>query len=207
MDRNETLLGDIRVLDLSDEKGVYCAKLFADHGGDVLRLEPPGGHPMRNLGPFYKDEPDPQKSLYWFQYNTSKRGITLNLENADGQELFKRLVETADVVLETFPPGYLEKLGLGYSVLSQINPALILTSITPVQSNRSLPRFCRLRHGKLSHGDYPLGRISKILPIESVFSSLSFSFCFEAAVGTMLALYAEITGTGQQVDVSIQNPF
>ena len=87
MNENEALLSDIRVLDLSDEMGVYCAKLMADLGADVLRIEPPGGHPMRNLGPFVHDEPDPEKSLYWFQFNTSKRGITLNLDNADGRDL------------------------------------------------------------------------------------------------------------------------
>ena len=93
MEEQETLLGDIRVLDLTDEKGVYCAKLLADHGADVIRIEPPGGHPMRNLGPFVNDEADPEKSLYWFQFNTSKRGITLHLENADGRELFRSLIK------------------------------------------------------------------------------------------------------------------
>ncbi|MBI4768246.1 MAG: CoA transferase [Deltaproteobacteria bacterium] len=206
MDRNETLLGDIRVLDLSDEKGVYCAKLLADHGGDVLRLEPPGGHPMRNLGPFYKDEPDPQKSLYWFQYNTSKRGITLNLENADGQELFKRLVETADVVLETFSPGYLEKLGLGYSVLSQINPALILTSITPFGQTGPYRDFAGSDMVAQAMGGLMfLAGFPEDPPYRIGCSQAYHSASVQAAVGTMTALYArEMTGTGQQVDVSIQ---
>ena len=139
MGENETLLGDIRVLDLSDEKGVYCAKLMADLGADVIRIEPPGGHSMRNLGPFVDDEPDPQKSLYWFHFNTSKRGITLDLENVDGQDVFKRLVKTADVVVETFYPGYLEEIGLGYQGLKNLNPGLILTSITPFGQTGPLP--------------------------------------------------------------------
>jgi benzylsuccinate CoA-transferase BbsE subunit len=206
MDKNETLLGDIRVLDLSDEKGVYCTKLFADHGGDVLRIEPPGGHPMRNLGPFYKDEPDPQKSLYWFQYNTSKRGITLNLENADGKELFRRLVKTADVVLETFPPGTLEKLGLGYSVLSQINPALILTSITPFGQTGPYRDFAGSDMVAQAMGGLMfLAGFPEDPPYKIGCSQAYHSASVQAAIGTMIALYArEMTGAGQQVDVSIQ---
>jgi benzylsuccinate CoA-transferase BbsE subunit len=206
MDRNETLLGDIRVLDLSDEKGVYCAKLFADHGSDVLRIEPPGGHPMRNLGPFYKDEPDPQKSLYWFHYNTSKRGITLDLENADGKELFKRLVATADVVLETFPAGYLDKLGLGYSVLSTINPALIVTSITPFGQTGPYKDFAGSDMVAQAMGGLMfLAGFPEDPPYKIGCSQAYHSASVQAAVGTMIALYTrEMTGTGQQVDVSIQ---
>ena len=112
MEEQETLLGDIRVLDLADGKGVYCAKLLADLGADVIKIERPGGDPMRNIGPFFHDEPDPEKSLYWFHFNTSKRSITLNLESSDGREILKKLVPTADVMVETFPPGHLEGMGL-----------------------------------------------------------------------------------------------
>lgn len=131
MDEPETLLGDIRVLDLTDQKGVYCTKLLADLGADTIKIEKPGGDPMRRVGPFFHDESDPEKSLYWFHFNTSKRGITLNLETADGREILKRLAGSADVVVETFPPGHLAEIGLGYSVLRQLNPRLVLTSITP----------------------------------------------------------------------------
>ena len=98
------MLSDYRVLDLADDKGVYCAKVLADLGADVIKIEPPGGDPSRNIGPFYKDIPDPEKSLCWWAYNTSKRGITLSIETADGQDIFKRLVKTADVVVESYPP-------------------------------------------------------------------------------------------------------
>ena len=112
----DTLLGDYRVLDLSDEKGVLCTKLLADFGADVIKVEPPGGDPMRFIGPFYKDIPDPNKSLYWFTFNTNKRSITLDITRRDGQELFKRLVRTAYFLVECSEPGYMEKLGLGYEV-------------------------------------------------------------------------------------------
>lgn len=206
MSNHETLLGDIRVLDLSDEKGVYCTKLLADLGADVLRIEPPGGHPMRNLGPFYNDEPDPEKSLYWFHFNTSKRGITLNLENADGRELFKRLVKTADVVVETFSPGYLEKIGLGYAVLQELNPELILASITPFGQTGPYRDFegsdlvAQAMGGLMYLAGFPDDP-----PHRLGCSQAYHSASVEAAVGTMIALYArEMTGKGQQVDVSLQ---
>src|SRR3990170_3305135 len=127
----EGMLSPYRVLDLTDEKGLLCGKILGDLGADVIKIERPGGDPARRIGPFYHDEPHPEKSLFWFAFNTSKRGITLNIETADGQEIFKRLVQTADFVIETFPPGYLAKLGLGYSDLEKINPGIILVSITP----------------------------------------------------------------------------
>ena len=128
---NDAVLSDLRVLDLAGPMGFYCTKQLADLGADVIRIEPPGGDSSRNIGPFYKDIPHPEKSLYWWAYNTSKRGITLSIETADGKEIFQRLVKTADVVVESFPPGYMDRLGLGYPALSVMNPGVVMTSITP----------------------------------------------------------------------------
>src|SRR3989338_8654583 len=125
------MLSPYRVLDLTDEKGLLCGKLLGDLGADVIKVERPGGDPARKIGPFYHDEADPEKSLFWFAFNTSKRGITLDIESAAGQATFKKLVETADFVIESFPPGYLDKLGLGYSALEKVNPGVIMVSITP----------------------------------------------------------------------------
>ena len=129
--KKESMLGPYRVLDLSDEKGLLCGKILGDLGADVLKVEKPSGDSARKLGPFYHDEPDPEKSLFWFALNTSKRGVTLDIDTADGREIFKKLVKKADFVIETFKPGYLESLGLGYKDLEKINPAVILVSITP----------------------------------------------------------------------------
>jgi len=95
---------------------------MSDLGADVIKIERPGGDPARNLGPFYHDEPTLEKSLFWFAFNTNKRGITLNIETADGQEIFKRLIKTADFIVESFLPGYMDKLYLGYSALEKLNP-------------------------------------------------------------------------------------
>ena len=206
MSEQETLLDDIRVLDLSDEKGVYCAKLLADLGADVIRIEPPGGHPMRNLGPFVNDDPDPQKSLYWFQFNTSKRGITLNLENNDGRELFKDLIKTSDVLLETYPPGYLEGSGLGYDELNRLNPKLVQTSITPFGQSGPFRDYqgsdmvAQAMGGLMFQAGYPED------PPNRIGCSQAYQCAgVQGSIGTMIALYAlEMTGEGQIVDISVQ---
>ncbi len=112
------MLSGYRVLDLTDEKGLLCGKILGDLGADVIKVEPPGGCSARNIGPFYDNVPHPERSLFWFAYNTNKRGITLDIETSDGKQIFAHLVETADFVIESFPPGFLERLGLGYSSLS-----------------------------------------------------------------------------------------
>ena len=129
-DEQASLLDGYRVLDLTDEKGHLCGKILGDLGADVIKIEPPGGDPARSNGPFYHDIPESNKSLYWFFTNLNKRGITLNLNRRDGRELFIRLVSTADFVIESYEPGYMKGLGLGYQELEKINPGIIMTSIT-----------------------------------------------------------------------------
>src|SRR3978361_1994122 len=124
-------LTGLRILELADEKGQFCGKLFADLGADVVKIEPPGGEPNRNVGPFLDDVPHPDRSLSFWYYNTSKRGSTLDLETAAGAGVFRRLAETADVVLETRKPGFLASLELGYETLREMNPGLVLCSLTP----------------------------------------------------------------------------
>jgi benzylsuccinate CoA-transferase BbsE subunit len=125
------MLNGCRALDLTDENGFLCGKILADLGVDVIKVERPGGDRARRIGPFWADIPHQEKSLYWFAYNSNKRGITLNIETADGREILKGLVKTADFVMESFPPGFMDNLGLGYSTLSSIKKGIILASITP----------------------------------------------------------------------------
>src|SRR3954468_7711408 len=109
------VLRPYRVLDLTSRWGFLCGKILGDLGADVLKVEPPGGDPDRGVGPFFHEEPHPERSLYWFAYNTSKRGITLDVSCATGRDLFLRLVAGADFVLESFQPGYLADLNLDYA--------------------------------------------------------------------------------------------
>ena len=104
---------------------------MADLGADVIKIEPPGGQRTRSVGPFLNDIPHRERSLSFWHYNTSKRGITLNLETSEGKDLFRRLVPSTDILLETEAPGYLPSLGLGYEALAGLNPRLIVCSLTP----------------------------------------------------------------------------
>jgi len=124
-------LAGLRVLELADEKGQFCGKLLGDLGADVVKIEPLGGEATRRVGPFLDDVSHHDRSLSFWYYNTSKRGVTLNLHMEGGQQLFRRLAVTADVILETFPPGHLASLGLSYQALSTKNPRLIMCSLTP----------------------------------------------------------------------------
>ena len=202
----ETMLGPYRVLDLTDEKGLICGKTLVDLGADVIKIEPPGGSSARDLGPFCRDVPSGEESLYWFAYNANKRSITLNLESADGQDLFKKLAAKADFVVESFPPGYLDRLGLGYSALSQINPRIILTSITPFGQTGPYRDFktCDLVSMALGGYVYLTGDPDRP-PVRIGFPQAYLHAGMAAAAGTMVAHYhRQLTGEGQSVDVSIQ---
>jgi crotonobetainyl-CoA:carnitine CoA-transferase CaiB-like acyl-CoA transferase len=198
--------GAYRVLDLADSKGFYAGMLLGSLGADVIKIEKPGGDASRREGPFYKDDPDPAKSLFWLGYNANKRGITLDLETADGRALFLKLVKTADVVLESFQPGYLESLGLGYQDLSAINPGLVMTRVTafgqdgPYANYQASDLICWAISGMLfitGDNDRDPVRVSGI-PLTYLLASM------DAAWATAIALYARAdTGQGQQVDLSI----
>ena len=199
-------LADLRILDLTGPMGVYCTKLMADLGADVIRVEPPRGDTARSLGPFYEEEPGLERSLFHWHYNANKRGVTLDIAKRDGQELFRRIVQTADVVVETCQPGYLDSLGLGYQQLSSINPRVILTSITP---------FGQVGPYKDYLGEELIGQASGGLlwmcgwpdrpPVMMGGWPAMHQASAEGAAATMLALeFREQTGEGQQVDVSVQ---
>jgi crotonobetainyl-CoA:carnitine CoA-transferase CaiB-like acyl-CoA transferase len=204
MEKKKKVLEDCRVLDLSNELGFLCGKILGDLGADVIKVEPPGGDPSRNIGPFYKDIPHPEKSLYWFAYNNNKRGITLNIETNDGRELFKRLIKTADIVVESFAPGYMDGLGLGYSVLSQMtDEKIIMTSITPFGQDGPYRNYKASDIGimAMSGSMYLLGDPDRPPVRTSIPVSYMWTGAY-AALGTLMAFFhRQMTGKGQLVDV------
>jgi len=123
-------LDGVRVLELASPRIQYAGKLCGDMGADVIKIEPPGGDVARHVGPFVDDIPDPNRSIYFWHYNTSKRAITLELQAEQGRQLFERLLATTDVVLEGFDPDYLGNLGLDYDHIRKINPRVIMASLT-----------------------------------------------------------------------------
>lgn len=204
--RKDSLLGPFRALDLTDEKGFLCGRILGDLGADVIKVEKPGGDPSRNIGPFYHDDPDPEKSLYWFVYNANKRGITLNIESSDGKEIFKKLVGSADFVIESFPPGYMDSLGLGYSELSRVNQRIIMVSITPFGQSGPYaaykgPDIVAMAMGGLIYLTGDGNRAPLRLGGNQAYANAGA----QAALGALVAHYHRGTaGEGQWVDVSIQ---
>ena len=200
------LLTGYRALDLTDEKGVICGQILAAMGVDTIKIEKPDGESARGIPPFYIDMPDPEKSLYWFAFNTNKRSITLNIETRQGQDLFRKLVETADFVLESFAPGHMDSLGLGYEELAQINPRTIMTSITPFGQKGPYSHYksCELVASAMSGILDTTGDPDRPPVIEARYS-VYFQANAAATLGTIIShYYREATGAGQQVDVSIQ---
>lgn len=126
-------LGQLRVIELGHAvSGPYCAKLFADYGADVVKVEPPeDGDVARRWGPFPHDVPHPEKSGLFFFLNTNKRGVTLDVSTGRGRDVLLQLVRQADVVIENEPPGRLRRFGLDFPVLSRANPNLVMISISP----------------------------------------------------------------------------
>lgn len=199
-------LGPYRVLDLTDEKAFLCSKILGDLGADVIKVERPGGDPGRRIGPFYGNTPDPEKSLYWFAYNNNKRSITLNLEAHEGRELFKKLVETADVVVESFEVGHMDELGLGFSVLSRINPGMVMTSITPFGQTGPYAHYKASDIGTMAMSGCMnlLGEPERPPLRTSIPASYMWAGSY-GALGTLMALFhRHVTGEGQHVDVSAQ---
>jgi crotonobetainyl-CoA:carnitine CoA-transferase CaiB-like acyl-CoA transferase len=203
----EGMLSPYRILDLTDEKGLLCGKLLGDLGADVIKIEKPEGDSARKIGPFLQDDPDPEKSLYWFAFNTNKRGITLDIETGKGLDIFRKLVKTADAVIESFNPGTMEKFGLDYSELKKLNPRIILTSITPFgqtgpyKDYKGADLICWALSGKLLiTGDPDRAPV----PISHIPHAWLHGSA-DGAVGTLMAIYRRsIAGEGQHVDVSIQ---
>ena len=111
--------------------GPFCTKLLADLGAEVIKVERPEGDDARRRGPYLNDNPDPELSGLYLYHNTNKMGVTLNLESFEGRSIFKKLAAGADILVEDTKPGEMERLGLNYEVLKQLNPSLIMVSITP----------------------------------------------------------------------------
>ena len=196
-------LTGIRVLDLADESGALAGKLLGDLGADVIAIEPPRGRRTRAIGPFWRGEPHPDRSLFHWYYATSKRSVVLDLTIPAGHDAFLRLVDTADVVLETAPPGAMERLGLGYETLAARHPALVMTSITPF--GRTGPwrdlLASELVTASLAGMVYVNG-FPDAPPLHPLGPQAFHCAGLNAAIGTLCALHARARlGRGQRVDV------
>jgi crotonobetainyl-CoA:carnitine CoA-transferase CaiB-like acyl-CoA transferase len=124
-------LAGMRVVELADEQAEYCGLTLAGLGAEVIKVEPPDGNPTRRIGPFYENREDPERSLFFWQYNRGKRSVVLDLEQEKDRERFRTLVATADILLESTPRGELDRLGLSTEVLRRAHPELIVARVSP----------------------------------------------------------------------------
>ncbi|MSP41017.1 MAG: CoA transferase [Deltaproteobacteria bacterium] len=200
-------LAGLRVLDLTGRMGGYCGLLLANLGAEVVLIEPAGGDPLRGQGPFKNSLANPEASLSFAAYHTNKFGIELDLAGAAGQQTLRGLISHADVLLEDQPVGYLDKLGLGYTALRSINPALIVTSITgfgqtgPYRDFKA-PSIVSFAMGGLMNLCGHPGRAPLMGPCD-VADHLG---SVHAAFATLVALFnRRVTGQGEHVDVSLQD--
>lgn len=200
------MLEPYRVLDLTDERGQLCGQILADLGADVILVEPPGGSPARRIGPFRGDTPDPNASLAFWSFNRNKRSVTLDLESEEGRERFRALVRTADFVIESFAPGHLNRLGLGYDALRAINPRLVMVSITPFGQEGPKADWAATDLTVWNAAVFPIlvGDEDRA-PVRITPPQAFLHAGAEGAVGALIAhLARERDGVGQHVDVSAQ---
>ena len=201
------ILSDIKVLELAHSlSGAFCAKLLADQGANTVKVEPPGwGDPARREPPFINDIPDPDSSTIFLAFNTNKRGITLDIEQPQGRELLLRLVADADVLIESYPPGHLESLDLGYQVLRETNAKLVVSSITyfgqtgPYRDYQGGDLVVQALGGFLNavtgSADRP--------PMGTTLEQMEITAARNGAIAIMAALLQRWqSGEGQQIDLS-----
>ena len=203
----EQALSDVKVLDLTWHiAGPYCTKLLAGYGAEVIKVEKPGeGDPTRRMGPFFKDDPHPEKSGLFLHLNTNKKGITLNLKSATGKKILKALVSDVDILVESFSPRVMPSLGLDYQTLEQINPKLVMVSISNFGQSGPYRDFKASEIVEYAMGGemYSTGTAGRE-PLKLGGNVTQYQAGTVAAVATMGALYgAECQEVGQHVDVSI----
>ncbi|MFQ5879059.1 MAG: CaiB/BaiF CoA transferase family protein [Dehalococcoidia bacterium] len=204
-------LAGLRVVECGEMvAAAYAAKLMADLGAQVVKVEPPQGDPARQRGPFPGGTPDPEKSGLFLYLNLNKLGITLDLRRKQGQELLGRLAAWADLLVHNYPPPLMAELGLDYQPLSAINPRLVMTSITrfgltgPHRDYKGYEitsahsgGWASLSPGALEDPELP--------PLKAFGQQADFQAGVNAAIASLGALYARlVSGQGQHIDVSIQ---
>ena len=202
MNENKGLLEGIVVLDLTRVlAGPYCGTLIADMGATVIKVEnPTGGDDSRSMGPFINSN-----SVYYANFNRSKLGCTLNLKTSEGKEIFKELVKKADIIIENYRPGTMEKLGLGYDELKKVNPAIIYGAVSgfghtgPLSKRAGYDIIGQAMGGLMSTTGWPGGPATRSgTPLGDVLGGLNL------AIGILAALVnREKTGLGEKVDVAL----
>jgi crotonobetainyl-CoA:carnitine CoA-transferase CaiB-like acyl-CoA transferase len=197
---------NITILDLSEDvAGSFCARLFADFGANVLKIEPSKGSKLRKSGPFFGNDPHHEKSFPFFIHNLNKKSITLNIETKIGKSIFKDLASRSDLIIESYSPGYLKSIDLGFSDLEKLNPKLSLTSITPFGQTGPYKNY---KSSELIN--YAMSLIMSISgiqgqqPLKHAGLQAEYEGGLFGAGATAMSLFkTDLTGIGEHIDVSI----
>jgi crotonobetainyl-CoA:carnitine CoA-transferase CaiB-like acyl-CoA transferase len=206
----ESSLEDIRVLELCGGglpvAGAFCGRLFAGYGADVIAVEPPRGSPLRRHGPFVDEQPHRETGALWLYLGANKRGVTLDLATVSGQRLFRRLVEDANVVVESYPPGHLESLGLGFDTLKSIKKRIVLVSVTAYgQDGPNAGRPATNLTSFASGGQMSLTGDPEREPLVNGGYQAEYQAGLQAFAAAALAAHqADATEVPQHVDISAQ---
>jgi benzylsuccinate CoA-transferase BbsE subunit len=210
MPASTSALHGLRILEIGELKGEWAAKLLGELGADVIKVEPPEGSATRQVGPFYADVPDPDRSLTFWHHNTSKRGITLDIETDTGKAQLRELVRDADVVVESFPPGYLASRELDYATLSAFNRRLIMCSVSsfgqtgPWRDYRAGDLAHQAAGGQMAICGYDEEDEPEAPPISLGAGQAWLMGGHYAAIAILAALHQrDVTGIGQHLDVSV----
>jgi crotonobetainyl-CoA:carnitine CoA-transferase CaiB-like acyl-CoA transferase len=204
---NSGALGDLKVLDFTQFiAGPFCAKLFADYGADVLKIEPPAGDGGRRLAPFVDDEVHLEKSALFCYMNTNKRSITLDLKTASGQRIVRELAAGADVVIENFMPGVMPRLGLSWEAVHSLNPRCTMVSISnfgqtgPYRDYEASDLVVFAMGGEM----YSMGRPDRE-PVKQGGTAALYQSAAVTAAAAMGAVLGQRRGNtcGQYVDISM----
>ena len=201
------MLYGLKVLDLTHYvAGPYATRLMAAQSAEVIKVERPAtGDGARRIGPFPDDVPHPEKSALFLYLNTGKKSVTLNLKNGASNPILRRLLEWADVLVENFRPGVLERLGLDYESVAAVNPGLVMTSISNFGQTGPYRDY-----GAREINLYAMGGLMYITgdperePLHMAARLAQYGAGQNAFAGTLGALlHRDITGIGQHVDVAI----
>ncbi len=208
--RSSGILAGLKVIDLSRMlSGPYCTMMLADHGADVIKIEPPEGDTSRTNGPWRGDDPERAWAGYFVSLNRGKKSVMLDLKSEAGRDALRRLAAQADVLVENYRPGVMERLGLSYESLAEDNPRLVYAAIRGFGDPRS---------GESPYTDWPsydvvaqaMGGLIGITgpdadsPVKvgpgvgDIFAGMMMAFAVLAAVRK-----AEQTGKGQFVDIAM----
>ncbi|WP_418647033.1 CaiB/BaiF CoA transferase family protein [Thauera butanivorans] len=199
-------LAGLRVIDFGQGVSApHCARLFADYGADVIKVEPPAGDAARASGPYPDDVPDRERSGLFFFHNTNKRGVTCNVEHPEGRRLFLELIGKVDVLVENNLPARMRQWQLDYPTLAALNPRLVMISITPFGQTGPYSGWngCDLNAYHLSGASARYCGRPREMPLEhGTFSADYFGSVTAAAWGLAAVFGRDAVGGGQQVDVS-----